>query len=368
MRRLSPRAIRLQLSWINGPWFDRIALRWQRSSVPRSEPLDFFSQLNSVQRVLIAPNDRVGGLFLGAPICKLVRQSYPRAHIGLLVDRTKAVIARQIPFVDEVVTASLDKAPWTGAFKKSMGELKKRDLDLLLCLGRDCSLRLAHLCGASGATLRVGFARAEIESFNIEVIGHNRDDYEVRQYLALLSAIGLEGDAKLHWSLAGDNAEKVRTRYLDSAAGRDGVVGIDLARGEGKGLARSQCDDMVGRVVASGARVLLFFSLAEKKTVNYLKETYGNRVIPFEQDDLLAAAALLESCQALIACNTELLHLAVSLQVPVVGIFAEKPERWVAADNPAVRIVKVQDPRTVDISHVVAGLDAALGERRVVAK
>ena len=104
MRRLSPRAIRLQLSWINGPWFDRIVLRWQRSSAPPSEPLDFFSLLNSVQRVLIVPNDRVGGLFLGAPICKLVRQSYPRAHIGLLVDRTKAVIARQIPFVDEVVT------------------------------------------------------------------------------------------------------------------------------------------------------------------------------------------------------------------------------------------------------------------------
>ena len=349
----------MKLSWISESWFDRLALRWHGTAVPRGEPLDVFSLLKSVQRILIAPNDRVGGLLLGAPIYKLVRQAYPRAHISLFVDETKATIARQIPFVDEVVTASLDKAPWTAAFKQAIGELKKRDIDLLFCLGRDCSLRLAHLCGASGAKLRVGFAREEIAPFNIEVVSQNQDDYEVQQYLALLSIIGLERDIELRWSLAKDTAEQVRALHIDSGMVRNGVVGIDLTRGEGKGLAKSQCDDIVKRVIASGARVLLFFSLAEKKTVNYLKENYDNKVILCQQDDLLAAATLLESCQVLIACNTELLHLAVYLRVPVVGIFAEKTERWVTADNPAIRIVKVQDLRMVDTSHIAAEIDDA---------
>ena len=340
--------------------FDRLALRWQGAEIPRGEPFDFFSLLKSVRRVLIAPNDRVGGLFLGAPVYKLVRQAYPRAHISLFVDETKATIARQIPFVDEVVTASLDKAPWTAAFKQAVSELKKRDIDLLFCLGQDCSLRLAYLCGASGAKLRVGFVREEITPFNIEVVSQNQDDYEVQQYLALLSTIGLEGDIELLWSLSTDTTEQVRKRHIDSGLVCNEVVGIDLTRGEGEGLAKSQCDDIVRRVVASGARVLLFFSLAEKKTVNYLKENYENKIILCEQDDLLAAAALLESCQVLIACNTELLHLAVYLRVPVVGIFAEKTERWVTADNPAVRIVKVQDLRMVDTSRIVAEIDDAL--------
>lgn len=343
---------------------DRIALRWQGSAAQRGEPLDFFSVLKSAQRVLIAPNDRVGGLFLGAPIYKLIRQAYPRAHIGLLVDETKAAIARQIPFVDEVVTATLEKSLWTGAFKQVQTELVQQKLDLLFCLGCDCSLQLAHLCGASGATLRVGFAREGIDPFNIEVVGKDHDKYEVRQYLSLLNTIGLEGDAELHWSLAQDKAEQIRTRYLDTEDGRTPLVGIDLARGEGKGLGKGQFDDIVGRVVERGARAVLFFSLAEKKTVNYLKETYGNRVILIEQDDLLASAALLESCQALIACNTDLLHLAVSLQVPVVGIFAEKFERWIAADNSSVWIVQVQDPRSANIAQIVDGLDTALRDRR----
>ena len=342
---------------------DRIALRWQGSVAQRGEPLDFFSVLKSAQRVLIAPNDRVGGLFLGAPVYKLIRQAYPSAHIGLLVDEAKAAIARQIPFVDEVVTATLAKSLWTGAFKQIQTELKQRELDLLFCLGCDCSLRLAHLCGESGATLRVGFAREGIDPFNIEVVGKDQDKYEVGQYLSLLSTIGLEGDTELYWSLAQEKAEQIRTRYLDTEDGRTPFVGIDLARGEGKGLGKNQLDDIVGRVIERGARALLFFSLAEKKTVNYLKETYGNRIILIEQDDLLASAALLESCQALIACNTDLLHLAVSLQVPVVGIFAEKSERWIAMDNNSVRIVQVQDPRSANIAQIVEGLDLALRDR-----
>jgi heptosyltransferase-2 len=351
----------VQVSLSKGSLLDRIALRWHSDAAEQEEPLDFFSDFKSAQKVLIAPNDRVGGLFLGAPIYKLIRQAYPQAHIGLLVDESKAAIAKQIPFVDEVVTAALDKSLWTGAFRKSRNDLKHLAFDLLFCLGGDCSFRLAILCKDSGAKLRVGFAREGVAPFNIEIIGKNPEDYEVQQYLSMLRTIGLDGgDAELHWALAQDKAEQVRTRFLDEDNAKSPIIGIDLVRGEGKGLAKGQFDGIVGRVIERGAKVLLFFSLAEKKTVNYLKEAYGNRVILFEQNDLLASAALLESCQALIACNTDLLHLAISLQVPVVAIFAEKSARWIETGNPAVGIVEVQDPRAATVGQIIEGLDICI--------
>ena len=347
----------MQVTLSKGSLLDRIALRWYGDAAQQEEPLDFFSDLKSAQKVLIAPNDRVGGLFLGAPIYKLIRQAYPQAHIGLLVDESKAAIAKQIPFVDEVVTAALDKSLWTGAFRKSRNDLKHLAFDLLFCLGGDCSFRLAILCKDSKAKLRVGFAREGVEPFNIEIIGKNSEDYEVQQYLSMFRTIGLDGDAELHWALAQDKAEHVRTRFLDEDNTKSLIIGIDLVRGDGKGLAKGQFDDIVGRVIERGAKALLFFSLAEKKTVNYLKETHGNRVMLFEQNDLLASAALLESCQALIACNTDLLHLAISLQVPVVAIFAEKSARWIETGNPAVGIVEVQDPRAATVGQIIEGLD-----------
>jgi ADP-heptose:LPS heptosyltransferase len=86
-------------------------------------------------------------------------------------------------------------------------------------------------------------------------------------------------------------------------------------------------------------------------------------VVLFEQEDLLTAAALLQSAKALISCNTDLLHLAVSLKIPTVGIFEEDPGRWIAADNAAVETVYQADLRALSISQIVDALDGHLRGR-----
>jgi len=146
-------------SWLKGSVWDRTAIRWRETNRPNPEPIDIFHALRQAQKILILPNDRVGGLFLGAPAYKIVRQVYPQAHIQLLVEATKASFASQIPFVDGVLTASLDKSLWSPAKKEETRALAKEEFDLALCLGPDCSFRLAHLCQECGAPLRVGFQR-----------------------------------------------------------------------------------------------------------------------------------------------------------------------------------------------------------------
>jgi len=350
-------------SWTKGTVWDRLALRWQRAGAAHAPALDIFSELKEAQKLLVVPNDRIGGLFLGGAAYKLIRQAYPQAHIQLLVDSKKAAVARQISFVDEVASADLDKPIWSGAFKAVRDQLRREEFDLAFCLGADCSFRLAQLCRVCGAKMRIGFSRAGLEPFNLEIVLEESNRYEIERYHSMLDLLGLGGEAELTWSLASDKAEQVRTRFL----GEDGtqVVGIDLARGEGRGLNRRQLEDIIGRVVERGLRALLFFSLAERKQVNYLKEAYGNRTLLFEQEDLLASAALLEGCKALISCNTDLLHLAVSLRVPVVGIFEDDPQRWVAADNSLVKVLQKSDLRSLSIADIVEALDGHLRHKQV---
>jgi ADP-heptose:LPS heptosyltransferase len=344
--------------------WERLVLRWQGVPSSKAEPVDIFRALREARQILVVPNDRVGGLFIGAPVYKVIRQFYPQAHIRLLVDVAKAEIARHLPFVDQVLTADLSKPVWSSAFKEVQQQLRRQSLDLAFCLGSDCSFRLAHLCRTCGARLRVGFHRRGLEPFNVEVVPARNGRYEVAQCFAMLRLFGLEGEEELRWTLVRDKAEQIRARYLDSEENRLQIVGINLAGGEGRGLSTRQLDDIVGRVVERGARALLFFSLAENKQVNYLKETYGNRAVLFEQEDLPTAAALLEGCKALISCNADLLHLAIALQVPVVGIFDEEPERWVPPDNKLIKVVRVQNLRTVSIAQIVQALEAALREER----
>jgi ADP-heptose:LPS heptosyltransferase len=333
-------------------------MRWLHRAPVNSPPLDIFGELKSAQKILIVPSDRVGGLFLAGPAYKLIRNAYPQAYISLFVHSAQANMARQIPFIDEVYSAELGKPIWSGAFKAVGDALRREEFDLAFCLGTDCSFRLAQLCAVCGARIRVGFGRCGIEPFNIEIKLSEESRYEVASYQSMLELLGLGGEAELVWQFAEGKAEQVRTRYLGEEGAQ--VIGVDLGRGAGRGLTRRQLEDIVGRIVERGFRALLFFSLAEHKQVNYLKETYGNRAVLFEQEDFLTAAALLQSCKTLISCNTDLLHLAVSLKIPTVGIFEENPQRWIAAENTAVETVHHADLRTLNITQIVDALDNQL--------
>jgi ADP-heptose:LPS heptosyltransferase len=110
---------------------------------------------------------------------------------------------------------------------------------------------------------------------------------------------------------------------------------------------------------------VLFFSPAEQRQLNFLHKNHGNRVLPYMQDDLAGSAALLANCRALVACNTELMHLARAMQVPVVGIFSEDPRRWVPPSASWVKVIQAADLRSVGIPQIARLLEEALaGSRR----
>ena len=347
-------------AWTRGSLVERLAMNWRGPHRPADKPLDIFGELRRARKLLVMPNDRAGGLFLGATAYQAVRQKYPDAHIDLLIDERLAALARQIPFVDDVLVTSPQQKVWSTQFRQLVQKLRGRSYDLVLCLGPDCSYRLAQLCGLSGARLRVGFQRRGLTPYNIEIVRRSEGVYEADQYQSLLRILGLDVCGEVKWTIGEGKSSQLRERYLDGDFASGSVVGIDLSGGEGQGLSPRQLDDIVGRVIERGARAVLFFSLAERKQVNYLKKTYGNRVLPFEQNDLSGVAALLEGCRALISCNTDVLHLAISLRLPCVAIFDEDARRWVSGRNELVEVVQDRDIRAVSITQVVQALDRAL--------
>lgn len=351
-------------SWLRGSLGDRLAIRWLAGQLPAPDAIDLFSELRQARTILLLPNDRVGGLFIGAPACKAVRQAYPEARILLVVDETRASVARQIPFVDEVLTAPLNRPVWSATFHAFSRKVSQQRPDLALCLGTDCSFRLIRVVQTCGARLRIGFRREGVSAFDVEIASAGAKRYEGDFYFDMLGFLGLEAGAEVRWAPAPEVARQLQARYLEEGTGSGRAVGIDLSRSEGRGLSNRQLDDIVGRVVERGVRAVLFFTLADRRQVNYLRETYGKRTILFAQEDLASVAALLQGCRALIACNTDLLHLAMALRVPVVGLFDEDPQRWVAPDQPAVGLVRVPDLRALSVGQVVAALDSVIkGER-----
>lgn len=354
----------MRRSWLKGTLGDRLATRWRAAPPGTGGAVDIFGELRRARTILVLPNDRVGGLFIGAPACKAIRQGYPEARVLLVVDPRRASLARQIPFVDGVLTAPLHRPVWSSAFEAYRRAVAAEQADLALCLGTDCSFRLAHAAQVSGARLRVGFRRPGLAAFDVEVACDQVRRYEGDFYFDMLGFLGLQPASEVRWAPAPEVARQLRSRYLEEGAGPARIVGLDLAGTEGHGLSQRQLDDIVGRAVELGTRVLLFFTLAERRLVKYLKETYGKRTILFAQDDLASVAALLDGCRALVSCNTDLLHLAMAMRVPTVGIFDEAPERWLVPGLATARAIRVPRLKDVTIGPVVDALHAALrGDR-----
>lgn len=353
----------MKADWLKGSLWERASQWWQKDEPCSTQVFDVFKELEGAAKILVVPNDRVGGLVIGAPVCRAVRHRYPRARISLLVDEAKGGVARQLPFADEVLTIPLGRAVGSAEMQAVRQQLRAQDFDLAICLGADCSFRLAWLCGACGARMRLGFSRPGMAPFNIEVVPRTTDTYEGDQYLGLLRLIGLEELTETRWAVEAEQVAQARSRYLDEENSRN-AIGVDLSGGEGPGLSRRQLDELVGRVIERGARPVVFFSPAEQRQLNFLHKNHGNRILPFIQDDLAGSAALLANCRALIACNSELLHLARAMHVPVVGIFGEDPRRWVHSASTWVKVIQAGDLRSVGIPQIARQLEEALAEGR----
>ncbi len=349
---------------ITGSFWERAVLKWRSLLPSEKDTLDVFSELKKAERILVLPSDRAGGLFFGVPVYVGLRRCFPDAEIALVCGEHMAGLAKQISCVDEVITAELDSGPvWNSSQRRFTKSLRGRQFDLAICLGPDCSFRLCQVCARSGARLRVGFSRPDPgDWFNFEIVCEDRHAFEGRQYEVMLSLLDLESGGKGGWSIPQDRAREVRFRYLSEEFGAGDVgdvVAIDLSRREGKGMSRRQVDNMVGGLIHGGARAILFFTLAERKRVDYFKSTYGNRILAFDLQDLSGAAALLGGCRALVSCNTDILHLSIYLRVPVVAIFDEDARRWISPRNDRVVVVQAKNVRAVGISQILEALDQA---------
>ena len=348
-------------AWENGSFWDQALLKWGSLFRSEKETRDVFSELQKAERILVVPSDRPGGFFLGIPVYKGLRQAYPEAEISIVCQEHLATLARQISGFENVITAELAAGPfWISPVSRLTRSLRSRRFDLAICLGSDCSFRLCMVCARSGARLRVGFSRpGQGGWFNIEIVCNDRNAYEGGHYEVLLDLLRLDRGGNASWSVPENRAWEVRCRYFFGEFASGNVVGIDLSRREGKGMGRRQVEDIIRGLMEAGKRTILFFTLAEKKQVDYFRSIYGNRILALELHDLYEVAALLEGCRAVVSCNSDLLHLSIFLKVPAVAIFDEDPKRWIHHGNDRVAVVQTKDIGTVGISEVLKALDQA---------
>src|SRR3989338_4844111 len=65
--------------------------------------------MREVQRILFIRTDRIGDVLMNLPAIRLLRQSFPKAWLTLLLDRSVAGLLKDHPDIDELMAVDAEK-------------------------------------------------------------------------------------------------------------------------------------------------------------------------------------------------------------------------------------------------------------------
>jgi heptosyltransferase-2 len=324
------------------------------------------------KRILLLRTEYIGDLVLATPAFKAVRESFPHAHIAVLVQSRTAPLLKFNPDVNEVISCTL---PWyerekhpariANPFKRAVAtiqyhwhciktvfwlahQLRERRFDVAIDLGRHIYTLI--LMAAAGIPVRIGDPRAGGKFLLTHPVTPDDKKHEVERCLDIVSVLGVNTQKPcltLNWSPADEEHVIKLWTHLGLDENRP-VIAIHPFSVEPSRCWRPENWAIVADALVDlfGARILFIGSTTDQMAVSDIQQKMRNQSINLCGElSLLQLAALLKRCDLMIGVNSGPAHIAAAVGIPVVSIWSSAylPEKW-APYTPKLRLVRKQVP------------------------
>ncbi len=284
----------------------------------------------------------IGDVINTLPALGALRQRFPGAYLGWLVeDKARSVLERH-PLLDDLFVferARLVRGARTpGGVCQGVGEiarlgrrLRRARFDLLLDFHGN--LKSALLGSLAGVATRVGYDRRNSREGNFlfnrrHVRLADSRIHRVEKHLALLEAVGIRTRRFPYVLPVPEEARALARGFLEPVcSGRPYAV---LHPGTSAfGAHKRWPPAFFGRVAErlvreAGLEVLVTSGPGEHELAREVASHCGEAVRLPETGSLLHLAAFLERARVFVSADTGPMHLAAALQVPVVALFGPK--------------------------------------------
>jgi ADP-heptose:LPS heptosyltransferase len=336
-------------------------------------------------KILIIRRDNIGDLVCTTPAIHAVRERFPDAKIGVLVNTYNADVILNNPDVNEIFVYEKAKhAPGKhklSVWRDNLGVLqriRRARYDVAVGCG-SYSPRLARYTFLTGARKRIGYLRDPGKSlgYNAPVLETVRPVHEVEKVFHLFSALDITG-APPPLRVYPAAAEVQHARDVLKASGIRGgrplvALHISSRRPENRWPAEKFIELAQGIIHRRKAELMLLWSPGSEKNVYHPGDDEKAELIRRSVQPSPAAcstgilreliAAL--SVSAVVVCGDGgAMHIAAALGKPVVTIWGSTdPVRW----RPwGVRHVLLQDEsrraENISVEAVFGGLERMLKE------
>lgn len=288
---------------------------------------------NVRKKVLILSLSGIGDSILFSPALKLLNASFPQWELHVLVMFKSAVdYYSRFPEITRIHHFDLVKQPaWRGI--RFLLNLRKERFDLVINAypsNRAEYNVVARLLGKRSIGHRYAHHNwANLFFLNQTIVHEQPDRHPADENIALVRALGVEGDPPLHLLfplLPSEEAKAAEWLHQQKIAGRP-LIGFH----PGSSILKNHINKRwpasffseLGRRLRDrlGAEILVFGGPEEASALTEVCSRMGPNCRIVTGTALGETAALIKACRLFVSNDTALMHVSAALQTPCVPVF-----------------------------------------------
>jgi predicted lipopolysaccharide heptosyltransferase III len=284
------------------------------------------------ERILVIKLRYVGDVLLATPVLSRLRESFPKAHLAMLVNAGTDDVVRDHPALNEVLVLERGSLIRQWRFVR---ELRRRRFDLVVDL-TDAD-RSALLCWLSSAPVRIGYngeGRWRGVLYTQVVAADRFAMHTVRYHLQAMEALGLTGPPPAPMLIVAPEVRREADRLLREA-GVDGARPFAClhpgARWWFKAWPAERFAALADLIQTETRAQALFLGSDqdrsfESRIADGMKTAFRSLI---GKTSLRALAAVLERAALMVSNDNGPMHMGAALRVPVIGLFGPSdPAIW----------------------------------------
>ncbi len=297
---------------------------------------------SSVKKILVVRNDNLGDVICTTPALRALRETFPKAFIGVLVaDYTKEALTG-LPFIDRVYSYEKAKHSKSGRlaswYRQGMviGEIRRERFDVAIGIRSRFTKSHAWLVFASGAPKRVGHrptgggGSVSSSYYNIFVPDETEELHEVERSLNVVRGVGADTRSKrlsMHIpseALSGANAFIAENNLLSKDSNKLVTLHI-TSRPEHNRVwpVESYVKVVDGLMATPGVDLVMNWMKKDASTATEVMENVLVRPRVFEASSLKGFAAFLSRSDLLITLEGGSMHIGAAAGAPTLAIFGD---------------------------------------------
>ena len=288
--------------------------------------------MRTPDRILVIKLRYVGDVLLATPVLSRLRESFPKAHLAMLVNPGTEDVVRDHPSLDEVLVLARGGLARQWRFVQ---DLRRRRFDLVIDLtDGDRSALLSWLCGAP---TRLGYnseGRWRGILYTQVVTGDRFSMHTVRYHLQALEGLGLAGPPPAPILTVAPEARQEADRLLREAGVDEARPFVCLhpgARWWFKAWPAERYAALADLLQIEAPAQALFLGGDQERSIE--RRIADGMKTPFRsligKTGLRTLAAVLERAALMVSNDNGPMHMAAALGVPVIGLFGPSdPAVW----------------------------------------